>query len=912
MREGQLANPDHPGEILVCPTSHLDWDWLGTFAEYTQLPTDQNDYTGGTDLILETVRTMLEQHPEFRFSLAEIGFLRAFVAGHRDRLESLIAAGPDRFVLMGGGITSPDNLLCHGEVFIRNYLLGQEWLASVGLDANVAPISWLPDDFGHDPQLPVVLEAMGLKWLGLSRVPGSPQPFANEPLDGPPSVADELESEGLVFAWTASDGSQVLTHFMPCTYGKPWDGGSVGDLPELVQKQFKGWPQLNGGSFLFAPAGGDFTVSRWNVGDAWNWLAFIDAYNASAPDGYPLARPSTFKEYMTLVGDNIGKARSPLRAQNYWTGAFASRPKIKILHYGAAQLLLAAEVASTLVRLLSTYSGAMLDDLDAAIERGWQTLVPSSHHDYVTGTSSDRVYWAEQLFLLEQAAGLGEQCLARAVGLIAAAVPAGSGPAGTSVVVFNPLGFGRPGIVELPAKDVPGPVSSVSFPTGTGKVQQLADGGLLFSTPSWTSVQSFSYLTATLQLGPSPAASGPPEPSDVVTLSNGFVTAQIDRNQAWAITSLVVDDTRILVQGGIANAIRIYQDSGNIYQFGNEPLNQYPPKTGTFQDQDIAFTSSDGEWLEWGPVRWLFRAEISGVYGGNTVTYTLDYIMHADEAILRMRVTGSAPSGTSVLTRFDLGGGPTAGLTYGTANHYDDHRPVQYWLDPTFRATHDFALTTGGYGPGLAIYHQSVPAWAVIDDNRLFGALLRNTPNEQRGADGTDDAVHTLEYAVGSAAYSPVTTGDAIRTALAVMNPLVAAPVVANQPEYSEISLPPQATLAMVTKAGPTGGPAAILRAARTRPGHTFANPPMMYAERFEFILRLYVPDVAAVNAAGPVVVTIPDFPGSTPDPQWREVTALEEPLTGNQATFPISFSPKRALSTVQVTVTRAPTVPHK
>jgi alpha-mannosidase len=924
--DNRAGNPaGNPGEILVCPTSHLDW--AGTFAEYTQLPTQPGPYTGGAIPILETVRSMLDEHPEFRFSLAEIGFLRAFVAGHPERLASLTAAGPDRFVLLGGGITSPDNLVCHGEVFIRNYLLGREWLRSAGLAGNVAPAAWLPDDFGHDPQLPIVLNAMGLKWLGLSRVPGSPQPFPNEPLQGD-SMADELDSGGLVFAWTAGDGSYVLTHFMPCTYGKPWDGSDITGLAALVAKNFNGWPQVNGGPLLFAPAGGDFTLSRWNEGqpDAGNWLTLIDEYNSSTPDSHPVARPSTFKEYMTLASGSLGLARAPLQAQNYWTGIFATRPRIKMLHYRAAQLILAAEAASTLVRLTSTYSGAMLDDLDAAIERAWQTLVPSSHHDYVTGTSPDRVYWAEQLPMLEQAAGLGEQCLTRAVGLIAAAVPPGPGPAGTSVVVFNPLGSGRFGIVELPAEDVPGPVASVSFGPASGLVQQLSDGGLLFSVPREASVDSFGYTTATLAIGTPPTPPDPPAPSNVVLLHNGFVTAQIDRDQAWAITSLVVDDTRILVPGGTGNAIRIYYDTGNLYQFGNEPLRGYPPVPpvpGTFSDTSTAFTGLPGEWLEWGPVRWHFRAGITGQYGGQPVSYTLDYIMYADEGILRMHVTGSAPSNTSVLTSFDLGGN-SAGLTYGTASHYDDLPPEPYWHGPTFRGTHDFALTTGAYGPGLAIYHQSVPAWAVTDDGHLLGALLRNTPGTDRGAAGSDDAEHTVEYAVGSAGYAQVSTGEAIRTALAVSNPLVAAPVVPDQPADSYNTLPSQASLAMVTHAGFTNPPAAILRAARTRPGHTAANVPKYYAERFSFILRLYLPDMASVDA-GPVVITLPDIPQSSvsgydPDVQWVEVTALEEPRPGRppavspapgpDGTFDINFLPQGALTTLQVTVTRTPTQP--
>jgi alpha-mannosidase len=920
--------PDSNGEVLVCPTSHLDWDWLATFAEYVEMagPPPPSAWVSGASAVLDSVCQVLTAKPAFCFSLAEIGFLRAFLTAMPDRLSVLKSAGPGRFALLGGGITSPDNLVCHGEVFIRTYLLGRQWLKSVGLEGHVAPVAWLPDDFGHDPQLPVVLEAMGLQWLGLSRVPGSPQPFANQPLDGCPSVAAQLDSEGLVFPWIASDGSQVVTHFMPCTYGAIWNGYFTSSLQAFVDRHFAGWPIVNGAPLLMAPAGGDFALAQWNQGSAGagDWMSIIDDdYNKHRPLDDPVARAATFPDFMARVGSPAGTPRIPLQAQNFWTGHFASRPRLKTLHNRAAQLTLAAEVAATLVRVTSTYSAAMLDDLDAAIERAWQALVPSSHHDYVTGTSPDRVYWIEQLPMLELAVRLGEQCLTRAVGLIAAAGPADPGPDDTAVVVFNPLGFARGGVVQLPALAFPGSVAAVSLGSSQGQVQRLRDGGLLFNVPEQASVNSFGYATAILQAGAEPPPPGPPEPSDIITLENGIVTATIERGQAWAISSFAVEGREVLAPGGLSNSIRIYNDNGNLYQFGNEPLYPPPHGTGTFADSGTPMTGGPGEWLEWGPIRWHFRATVTADYPGQPVSYTLDYLLHAGEAVLRMRLTGTAPSATSVLTAFDLGppAGAGYGLTYGTANHYDDHEPVRYWDGPTFRATHDFAQTTGTAWPGPAIYHQGVPAWSIYN-GQLLGVLLRNTDGTQRGAAGTDTGVHTQEYALGSAGNSQVVTGEALRTALTVTNPLVAAVVDPNQPADSGVSLPPQASLAVMT----TESPAGIIRAARTQPGYTKVAVRDYHAERMSFILRIYLPDPASVR--GGVVLTFPSLPdpgipGYSPAPEPTLVTALEEPVItkpvvtvsratapGDPPSFPIQLYPDRALTTLRIAVTRWPTQP--
>ena len=927
---------DNNWQFLVCPTSHMDWDWKNTFAEYVALgPIDDGDFAGAANTVLSGVCQLINGSSTFCFSLAEIAYLQAYLKGNPDSLPTLVNAGLARFALLGGGITSPDNLVCHGEVFIRNYLLGRRWATSVGLGANLAPVAWLPDDFGHDPQLPVVLEAMGLQWVGLSRVPGSQQPFANQPLDGSLSVADQLRSQGLVFPWTASDGSQVVAHFMPTTYGAMFYGDfDIDNLTTLFVEKDWDWPMVEGESKLFATAGGDFAISQWNGPDTGqgSWLTVVDNYNAAKAGTDPMATVGTFPQFMAVAASAPGTARSPLLAQNYWTGIFATRPRVKTLHNRAAQLALGAEAAATLLRLTSTYSTTTLDDLDAAIDRAWEALVPSSHHDFLPGTSPDRVYWVEQLPMLELAARLGEECLTRAVSLIAAGVTVDSTTgSGSTVVVFNPLGFARGGVVELSAGTLADSVAKVDFGSSEGPLQRLPDGGLLFQLPDDAEVDSFGYTTVTLQPGtllPSPVI---PELLDRVTLDNGVVKATIDRSRWWAITSFTIEGTELFEPNGHGNALYIYTDAGNLYQFGNEPLGGVG-LFGKFADSGTELVGQRGEWVERGPVRWHFRATVTGDYNGSNrsqpVSYTLDYLLCAGEPVLRMRLTGAAPSGTSLVTSFDLApaGDLTYGLTYGTANHYDDHLPTPYWTGPTFRATHDFVQTSGAPGPGLAIYHQGVPAWS-IDSRQLLGALLRNTPGQDRGAAGTDPGVHALEYALGAADSSPVDTGDALRTALALTSPLVAAIVGANRPtavspnsptEIS-VSLPPQGSLAGITSAGNTSPPAGILRAARTQMAQPAVDASGDYAERFSFILRVYLPDPASVTNG--VTITLPSIPnlaGYDPDLTAVVVSALEEPVptapsvtvapsgsSGTTASYTVSFSPQRALTTVQLTATR-------
>lgn len=116
----------------------MDWDWNETFMDY---------YHNKVNNILNQATTVLADHKSderpYYYSVAETGFLQQFWITHPKGLESLRASG-HTLHMVGGGITSPDSLLNHGEVFIRNFLVGQEALRNVSLPlmTNI----WVPDD----------------------------------------------------------------------------------------------------------------------------------------------------------------------------------------------------------------------------------------------------------------------------------------------------------------------------------------------------------------------------------------------------------------------------------------------------------------------------------------------------------------------------------------------------------------------------------------------------------------------------------------------------------------------------------------------------------------------------------------------------------------------------------------------
>src|SRR5262249_21055327 len=197
-------------------SSHLDWDWLQTFEDYYQSSVDQI-FSEALDILSAAT----DAQPA-AYSIAEVGYLQRFVEQHVDAGARLREAGRS-FRVLGGGITSPGNRLPEGEAFIRNYLVGRRFTDGQGLVTTRQ--AWLPDDFGHDAQLPIVLRAMGLDAVAFSRVPGVDTLTESLHIDPPAagSLAEALLHTGVGFVWRAADGSEVLGHWLSRGYSGEGD-----------------------------------------------------------------------------------------------------------------------------------------------------------------------------------------------------------------------------------------------------------------------------------------------------------------------------------------------------------------------------------------------------------------------------------------------------------------------------------------------------------------------------------------------------------------------------------------------------------------------------------------------------------------------------------------------------------------
>jgi alpha-mannosidase len=868
--------PEASRVVILSQSSHLDWDWRHTFEEYFAGPLVDPFlflFPGTVDTILsDAVGLMTQFHGTgvpYRYSVAEMGYFARFVEAHPELVEPLHAVGQN-LRIVGGGVTSPDSLLPPGEAFIRDYLVGKQWVDStLGLPIRAA---WLPDDFGLDAQLPIVLQAMGLGSVGFGRVPGADSSVASVGLvpPVPGSMAAMLLHDGLDFRWRAADGSEVLAHWMPGGYcqgdfalgavpGRP----STAALERLVATD----GAAAATPYLFIPIGCDFARPRPDLLDmaaAWN----ADAYARTGV----WAVAATFDHYTQLL--NAHRAALPVRRFDptpYWTGFYATRPLLKGLHLRATQALLAAEtfgaIADGAARSDPAAWRAQVSARSATIHAGWNTLVPGNHHDFITGTALDAVYESEQIPRLGTALAQGEAARASALAEIAAAIrPRRSDGAGT-VVAFNPLGFTRRALVEVPG------------PTAGGGDQTSAEGGRLFLArlPSLGYATEDRARTAAGRVSLDVAPDG-----STAVLENAELRATLRQDSGWGIVSLVDKRSRreLVPPGAVGNAFVPYTDDGGLYRFGNEMSGcRLDARPGTV-------AGGAGIALEGGPLRARFVADTT-VDGR---PFRKEYQLVAGEPFLRMISTGSAAPGTSVMVHFPTAG-PIDRLLHGTPYHWDRKQPERAG-HLTFEATHDFVVPQSHGKARLAIFHAGVPAWAVRPDGLVVGALWRNAQQERcdlYGAMGSDAHTVTVSYAlrIPRGIRSP-RSGAQLREALAFETPALA---MTGRPAGT---LPRTFSLASVTP----------LEAIVTAAKEGTEDPDAL-------VLRVYQPTNAPLRVHVRTGVRL-HFPRQPIDVQG--MTALETPLPGedgrglrlNGGVDRFGFTARRALTTIALH-TRSP-----
>ncbi len=404
---------DAPRVMIVTESTHWDPDWLFTSREYFRLwvrPT------------LDRAIDMLVAHPRRVFSV-ECAFFADLYWTHRPErrvvFRNLVNEGRLRFT--GSGVTTPDTLLPEDELLLRDLLIGQEWLRSREMTQEPR-LLYLPDSFGHSPGVPSLLRAAGVEYAAICRIDGMRFPGADlesaSKFPRPGTSAHRLIGEGTAdFVWRGPDGSEVLTHWHTFGYGHgdmiasgglsralglptAWPDRRERHVASRIDGYIAQLAPLARTPYLLLAIGFDFVrpvphlvdlLDRWNESNferSGVWLV-----NAGLDD------------YLDLVACHRDVLPTiELDPNPYWSGFYASRPDLKSTCKELGRRLIHDDNE----RARMSFTGVGGPDRTpsqstSAHDVAWWTAVTSNHHDFVTGTSPDRVAKGEQSRLLASA-----------------------------------------------------------------------------------------------------------------------------------------------------------------------------------------------------------------------------------------------------------------------------------------------------------------------------------------------------------------------------------------------------------------------------------------------------------------------------------------------------------------------------
>lgn len=447
----RLGIPPQAERVLVFgESSHWDVNWLYTAEEY---------YQRRIRHIFPAVIRELEKEPRRVFSVESLFFLRLFWEREpacRSVLRGLI--NQRRLRLVGTGVTTPDTLLPDAESILRDYLHGQEWLRRSGLVPEPR-IAYLPDNFGHSPALPGLLSALGLDQVGITRLDGmyfiasDYRAKSSFPLSGSSAELLQRDLKTTDFVWRGPDGSEVLCHWNAFSYFQGdmlahkgiirWMGRAYGlswrtraHVERRVRQYVGQLAPLARTPYLFCPIGCDFNDPLPDLHE------MLDDYNQRRFDesGVWIVNAG-LDDYLELVDCHRDKLPTlALDPNPYWMGFYASRPEAKLRCNRITRKLLVAEELSAIppeqpvgvataaagqAHLTAAAGGAALhvagvavdeaaradDGAQGSLESAWDLMAVSNHHDFITGTSPDRVWLREQSPLLEKAEALADGVL---------------------------------------------------------------------------------------------------------------------------------------------------------------------------------------------------------------------------------------------------------------------------------------------------------------------------------------------------------------------------------------------------------------------------------------------------------------------------------------------------------------------
>ncbi len=331
--------------VHVVPAFHYDVAYQKTFREYLPQCFDN----------LKSALELLDRHGDYTYCVEQVILLREYWnAFPEDRKKIRCFASQGRLFCAPGMFTMPDVNIPSGENFIRNALIGREWLQeNLGITPDCC---WMADIFGHHPQMPQLGKTCGFKSYMFER--------------------GKCGSWNTTFLWKGIDGTTLPAHWEIDTYfglgmalawqkSRPADWVENRAMQEIINPLKENSPMSD---TLLTPLGGDFMKPTEEH------VQFIRNWNKKHKE--LKLKFSTPEAYFSALQNRAAKLQIEKEDLNpLCEGCYSSRIRLK-------QYNRRLEESAATLEALESMAGSGHKDSEAV----WEALAFNAFHDIICGS----------------------------------------------------------------------------------------------------------------------------------------------------------------------------------------------------------------------------------------------------------------------------------------------------------------------------------------------------------------------------------------------------------------------------------------------------------------------------------------------------------------------------------------------
>jgi alpha-mannosidase len=492
----------------------------------------------------------METRPDFTFSQSQPALYEWILEERPDLFAKMVEMEKQgRWEITGGMWVEPDSNMPGGEAFVRQRLLGQRFfLTHFG---HIADIAWLPDSFGYNLNLPQIFTRSGAKYLWAKKIGTNKEtvfPFQH-------------------FVWRSPDGSEVLTSLNTMSVGLGFfcyqEVGKFKDSRWLVKPGVELVANYRTPPAEIKAALSDDWMNEignfYGEGDGDQGPNYIEVeiQEALRDRGYTVFTDakSFFRDVETYK-DRLPVWEDELYLERH-RGVQTTQAWIKRANRLAESMMLTAEALHSINGI---YGGGYPLE---AIKRLWKMVCFHQFHDILPGSSIPEVYEDARKEYAKIERGTREVIDSGLAGLAARVDTRPAGEGLEPVLVFNPLGWERSGLVELELKNG----ERFRAYDGAGRempsqvIRREDREVLAFQAADMPSLGYRVYFLKpdTRDSMPAIGKVGFSETKGALVLENDLVSVSVDKDTGW-ITSLVDRSTGAELINGSANKILAFYE----------------------------------------------------------------------------------------------------------------------------------------------------------------------------------------------------------------------------------------------------------------------------------------------------------------------------------------------------------------